>query len=89
MGKRRDRLARRARDNVGQQMLIGEVGFGPGMFHGRPLLLMRCVADLHSELPYETITIGIADVDVDAFLVAVQQGVAAYKEHEAREGHAP
>ena len=84
MRKRRNRADP---ESMGEQMAVRVVSFAPGEMEGQPLMLMRCVGDVHSKRPQKIITLGIPGGDVDAFLVAVQRGVATYKAHEAREGH--
>lgn len=87
MRKQRKQPGPKSLDDLGQQMMLREVAFAPGAIEGQPLLMMRCVVEPHANRPLKTITVGVLDVDVDAFLVAVQQGVAAYKEHQAGERH--
>lgn len=87
MGKRRQQPHPAPAEAFGEQMLIREVEFSPGELKGQPMLLLRCVVNVPASAAPKVITIGVPEVDVDAFLVAVQQGVAGYKEHNAREGH--
>lgn len=87
MRRQRKRPGPESPDDMGQQMLLREVAFAPGEINGQSLLLMQCVAEPPAGRALKTITLGVLGGDADRFLVAVQRGVATYKEHEAREGH--
>lgn len=71
-------------DDLGQQMIIQEVAFGPGELSGELVLLMRCEVAVRGAAKPQVVTLGVPGGNVDRFLVGVQRGVAAYHEEQAR-----
>jgi hypothetical protein len=71
-------------DDLGQQMIIQEVAFGPGHLSGQPVLLMRCEVAVRGAAKPQVVTLGVPGGNVDRFLVGVQHGVAAYHEEQAK-----
>lgn len=67
------------RDDLGQQMLIGHLGYCPGMVGDEPVLLMRYEGNVSGEKEPQVVTIAVPAAGVDKFLTATQQGVAMYK----------
>jgi hypothetical protein len=72
-------------DDLGQQMIIQEVAFGPGDLSGQPVLLMRCEVTVRGSVKPQVVTLGVPGGNVDRFLVGVQHGVAAYHKQRATE----
>lgn len=86
MRKRPTKPAPGSSAHLGKQMLLKELGFGPGAMNGESLLLMQCVVLEKGKTRLQTFTIAITDDEVDKFLTSTQRGVAMYKEIRAKEG---
>lgn len=87
MRKRRSKLTRVPAADLGEQMYVTQMAFGPAMLDGDPVLLMQCQVLVSGECQARTVTLGIPGSGVDKFLIAAQNGVSDYKAHQAREGH--